>query len=140
MEAVSSGEARVRATILVVPVSRPDIMRPRLLGAAAAVAAAFLGMSAACRGGPGESPGGRPNLVIILGDDVGRNDLGPYGHPTIRTPHLDRLAKGGLLFESAFLTTSSCSPTRCSLLTGRYPHSAGAPDAQDHLPADQVGF
>jgi arylsulfatase A-like enzyme len=80
----------------------------------------------------------RSNLIIILGDDVGRNDLGPYGHPTIRTPNLDRMAKSGLLFERAFLTISSCSPARCSILTGRYPHSTGATDAQDHLLPGQV--
>jgi arylsulfatase A-like enzyme len=80
----------------------------------------------------------RPNLIIILGDDIGRNDLAPYGHPTIRTPNLDRMAKTGLLFERAFLTISSCSPARCSILTGRYPHSAGATDAHDHLLPDQV--
>jgi N-sulfoglucosamine sulfohydrolase len=79
-----------------------------------------------------------PNFVIILGDDVGRNDLGPYGHPHIRTPNLDRLAASGFRFDRAFLSISSCSPARCSILTGRYPHSAGATDAHHHLQKDQV--
>lgn len=94
---------------------------------------------AAVRGAP-RQPGAdrRPNLIVIIGDDVGRNDLGPYGHPHIRTPNLDRMAATGLRFERAFLTISSCSPARCSILTGRYPHSAGASEAQQHLPPDQV--
>ncbi len=79
-----------------------------------------------------------PNVVIFIADDQGMGDLGCYGHPTLKTPHIDRLAKEGMLFESAFLTISSCSPTRCSLLTGRYPHNTGAEDLHAPLPADQM--
>ncbi|MGF1579397.1 MAG: sulfatase [Gemmataceae bacterium] len=82
----------------------------------------------------------RPNIVIIIADDVGWNDLGCYGHPHIRTPNLDKLAKEGMRFTAAFLTTSSCSPSRCSIMTGRYPHSTGAPELHQPLPANQVVF
>ena len=78
-----------------------------------------------------------PNVVIFIADDQGMGDLSCYGHPTLKTPHIDRLAQEGMLFESAFLTISSCSPTRCSLLTGRYAHNTGAEDLHDPLPADQ---
>lgn len=80
----------------------------------------------------------RPNFVIIVADDAAWNDFGAYGHPHIRTPHVDRLATEGMRFTSAFLTASQCSPTRASVLTGRYPHSTGAGDLHDPLPAGQV--
>ena len=82
----------------------------------------------------------RPNIIMIFADDVSWNDLGCYGHPTIRTPNLDRLAKEGLRFDNAYLTTSSCSPSRCSVITGRYPHNTGAPELHTPLPEKQVLF
>ncbi|HUT95927.1 MAG TPA: arylsulfatase [Thermoguttaceae bacterium] len=65
----------------------------------------------------------RPNVVLILVDDMGWSDLGCYGGE-IRTPNVDSLAAGGLRF-SAFYNTGRCCPTRASLLTGLYPHQAG---------------
>ena len=64
-----------------------------------------------------------PNIIIILADDLGYSDLGCYGGE-IETPHLDQLAKGGLRMNS-FYNASRCCPTRASLLTGLYPHTAG---------------
>ena len=61
------------------------------------------------------APAARPNFVLFIADDVSAADFGCYGHPTLRTPHVDRLAAGGLRFTNAYLTTSSCSPTRTSL-------------------------
>lgn len=66
---------------------------------------------------------GRPNVVIVLVDDLGFADLGCYGSE-IRTPHLDALAARGLRYTD-FHTTPMCSPTRAALLTGRNPHSVG---------------
>jgi len=82
----------------------------------------------------------RPNFVVIIGDDISWNDYGTYGHPHIQTPHVDQLAKSGIRFDLAFLTTSSCSPSRCSIMTGRYPHSTGAGELHQPLPADQIIF
>jgi arylsulfatase A-like enzyme len=65
----------------------------------------------------------RPNIVVILSDDMGFSDLGCYGGE-IQTPNLDSLAAGGLRF-SQFYNTARCCPTRASLLTGLYPHQAG---------------
>ncbi len=79
----------------------------------------------------------RPNVVIIIADDQGEGDLGCYGHPVLKTPNIDRLAAEGMLFDRAFLTISSCSPSRSSILTGRYPHNTGAEDLHQPLPADQ---
>ncbi len=80
------------------------------------------------------------NFLILIADDLGWGDAGFCGHPTIRTPNLDRLARDGMSFEQAFLTCSSCSPSRSSILTGRYPHSTGASELHLPLPADQVVF
>jgi arylsulfatase A-like enzyme len=82
----------------------------------------------------------RPNFIIIIGDDIGWNDIGAYGHPYIRTPNIDRLAGEGIRFDNAFLTISSCSPSRCSIMTGRYPHNTGAGELHQPLPADQIIF
>lgn len=79
-----------------------------------------------------------PNFVIIVADDMSWDDAGVYGHPNIQTPNIDRLAEEGLRFEFAFLTTSSCSPSRSSVLTGRYPHATHAGELHLPLPADQL--
>lgn len=75
-----------------------------------------------------------PNIVLIIADDMNWNDCGAYGHPAIRTPNIDRLADEGLLFQHAYLTTSSCSPSRSSLITGKYPHNTGAEQLHWPLP------
>jgi arylsulfatase len=65
----------------------------------------------------------RPNIVLILADDMGYSDIGCYGGE-IRTPNLDRLARGGTRFTQ-FYNTARCCPTRASLLTGLHPHQVG---------------
>ncbi len=74
-------------------------------------------------GDAGERDAGRPNIVLILADDLGFSDLGCYGSE-IATPNLDRLAAGGLRFTQ-FYNAARCCPTRAALLTGLYPHQAG---------------
>jgi len=64
----------------------------------------------------------KPNVIIILTDDMGYSDIGSFGSE-IRTPNIDRLASNGLRFTH-FYNTARCSPTRASLLTGLYPHQA----------------
>jgi N-sulfoglucosamine sulfohydrolase len=81
-----------------------------------------------------------PNIVFFIADDVSQEDFGCYGHPTLKTPHTDALAAGGMRFDNAYLTTSSCSPSRCSIITGRYPHNTGAPELHVRLPEEQVRF
>src|SRR3954469_22916629 len=66
-----------------------------------------------------------PNLVFILTDNHGAWTLGCYGNPDIRTPHIDRLAKEGVLFTRAFASNAVCSPTRATLLTGLIPSQHG---------------
>ena len=66
---------------------------------------------------------GRPNIILILADDMGLSDIGCYGSE-IETPTLDQLAAGGIRFTQAY-NCARCCPTRASLLTGLYPHQAG---------------
>jgi N-sulfoglucosamine sulfohydrolase len=80
----------------------------------------------------------RPNVVLIIADDVSVSDFGCYGNPNIRTPNIDKLASDGMRFTNAYLTTSQCSPTRCSIITGRYPHNTGAPELHIELPEGQI--
>ena len=65
----------------------------------------------------------KPNVVLILNDDMGYSDIGCYGGE-VETPNLDRLAANGLRFSS-FYNTARCSPSRASLLTGLHPHQTG---------------
>src|SRR4051812_32839250 len=87
-----------------------------------------------------DPPPERPNFLILIADDAAWDDIGCYGHPHIRTPNIDRLAQQGMRFAAAFLTCSSCSPSRSSIMTGRYPHSTGAAELHMPLPANQVLF
>lgn len=81
-----------------------------------------------------------PNFIFYITDDIGWNDLGAYGNTFVRTPNADKLAEEGAKFENFYLTTSSCSPSRSSIITGRYPHNTGAPELHDPLPREQVMF
>ncbi len=79
----------------------------------------------------------RPNIVLLIADDLGPGDIGAVGHPTIQTPNLDRLIADGVYFQRAFATSSSCSPSRASIFTGRWPHATGAEDLHVPLPTAQ---
>ena len=67
----------------------------------------------------------RPNIVLIVSDDQGFGDLGCYGSSVIHTPHLDRLARDGVRLTNFYVTSPACTPSRGSLLTGRYPQRNG---------------
>ncbi len=74
------------------------------------------------------SPTSRPNIVILLSDDLGWADLGCYGSTFHETPHLDQLAREGTRFTHYYTAGSICSPTRASLMTGKYPVRTGITD------------
>jgi N-acetylglucosamine-6-sulfatase len=79
----------------------------------------------------------RPNMVVILVDDMRWDEFGKAGHAYLQTPNIDRLATEGVMFVNAFATTPLCSPSRASFLTGQYPHTHGivdntARDEQSH--------
>src|SRR6516225_7733529 len=84
-----------------------------------------------------------PNVIIILADDLGYGDLGCYGHPKFKTPHLDRMAAEGVRLTQFNTPMPFCAPTRAALLTGRYPVRHGltsnpTPDASPQ--ADALGL
>jgi len=98
-----------------------------------------------------ESDHERPNIVVILCDDLGYGDLGCYGHPHITTPNLDELASAGIRLTACYSAAPVCSPSRVGLLTGRSPNRAGVydwipaargvrPDARDqvHLRREEI--
>ncbi|MGB8169489.1 MAG: sulfatase [Chthoniobacteraceae bacterium] len=78
---------------------------------------------------------GRPNVLFILSDDLRPAALGCYGSANVKTPNIDRLAAEGVRFANAFCTTSLCSPSRASILTGLYAHHHGVRDNFTELPA-----
>ena len=67
----------------------------------------------------------RPNILIVLADDLGYGDIGCYGHPKIKTPHLDRFAASGLKLTDCYAAHPNCSPARTGLMTGRTPFRVG---------------
>ena len=88
-----------------------------------------------------------PNVVIIFCDDLGYGDLGCFGHPTIRTPNLDRMATEGQRWTSFYVAASVCTPSRAALLTGRLPIRTGmcgenprvlSPESAGGLPVEEV--
>ena len=72
-----------------------------------------------------EPDGGEPNIIFILTDNIQHDDFGFMNHPFIQTPGLDKLAGEGVVFENVFNTSSLCSPSRASILTGAYAHNHG---------------
>jgi arylsulfatase len=101
--------------------------------------AALLAFGIACAG-PAlpASAHDRPNIVVVLVDDLGYSDIGPYGGE-VPTPNLDRLAARGVRFTQAY-NAARCSPTRASLLTGLYPHQAGMGWLDDLVKANSRGI
>ena len=82
----------------------------------------------------------RPNVLFVLCDDLRWNALGCTGNPHIKTPHIDSLAKQGVLFENSFCTTSLCSPSRASILSGMYAHAHGVTNNFTEYPSDMASF
>jgi arylsulfatase A-like enzyme len=104
----------------------------------------FLAVSA---GHGQKSTDSRPNFIIIFADDLGYGDLGIYGHPTLKTPNLDRMAMEGQKWTNFYAAASVCTPSRAALLTGRYPVRSGMssnvnrvlfPDSKNGLPAEEI--
>jgi N-acetylglucosamine-6-sulfatase len=82
----------------------------------------------------------RPNVVLILIDDLRYDTFGYMGHPFVETPNIDFLANNGMQFTRAFVTTSLCSPSRASFLSGRYMHNHRVVDNADPMPEGTVTF
>ncbi|MEL6429377.1 MAG: arylsulfatase [Planctomycetota bacterium] len=98
-----------------------------------------------------QSPARRPNVVVILADDLGAGELGCYGQTRIRTPHIDSIAARGVRFTDGYSGAPVCAPSRCALLTGRHTGHAAVrdnweaggwgpdePEGQLPLPAEEI--
>ena len=81
----------------------------------------------------------KPNFVIIMADDLGYGDLACYGHPTIRTPELDRMAAEGMRLTQFYSGSPVCTPSRAALMTGRYPARSGLCGQRRVLFPDSIG-
>jgi arylsulfatase A-like enzyme len=97
-----------------------EITRRQALAALGGAAAVGIGGLSFPTGLFARTPGRRPNIIFVLTDDHRYDCLGAAGHPFLVTPNMDRLANEGIMFENAFVTTSLCSPSRASFLTGQY--------------------
>lgn len=95
-------------------------------------------ISAAAVASPAMAGKAKRNLVVILSDDHSYNTMGCAGHPWLKTPGLDRMANGGALFSNAFVTTSLCSPSRASIMTGQYAHAHRVLDNSTPFSKDAV--
>src|SRR2546423_14296968 len=95
-----------------------------------ALAAVLLPLSAVHAADPAR----RPNVVFILTDDQRWDCLGCAGHPYLKTPNIDRLAREGVYFKKAFCTTSLCSPCRATILSGLYSHTHKVPNNFTEFP------
>jgi len=121
-----------------------DLSR-RVFGGSYAVALVACVFSLATVAVAAEPP--RPNVVIVLADDLGYGDLGCYGHPSIDTPCLDRMAREGQRWTEFYVAASVCTPSRAGLMTGRLPVRSGMcslrrhvlyPDSAGGLPASEI--
>jgi N-acetylglucosamine-6-sulfatase len=97
-------------------------------------------LTGGCRRAPAEQPPRRPNILFILLDDLRADTLGYAGHPYVKTPQIDRIANEGVNFKNAFCTTSLCSPSRASLLSGVYAHKHGVTNNFTEFPAAMNSF
>lgn len=79
----------------------------------------------------------RPHIILIMSDDQGYGDSGFNGHPFVKTPHLDEMARNGIVFRNFHAAAPVCSPTRASVLTGRHPFRANVPNHGHYLRPDE---
>jgi len=112
--------------------------RDRALLAAAIIVVAL--PAGGCRRPPAEQPSRRPNILFVLLDDLRADTLGYAGHRAVKTPQIDRIANEGVNFKNAFCTTSLCSPSRASLLSGVYAHKHGVTNNFTEFPAAMNNF
>src|SRR5215204_3195957 len=84
-----------------------------------------------------KNDGPRPNIVLIITDDLGYGDLGSYGAPDVKTPNIDRLARDGVRLTDAYANGPVCTPTRAALISGRYQQRVGLEWVLTISPADR---
>jgi arylsulfatase A-like enzyme len=108
---------------------------------AAQVSASAVGKAVAGQSAADEvAAGRRPNVLVVICDDIRWNALSCAGHPHLKTPHIDSLARDGVFFSNMFCTTSLCSPSRASILSGLYAHTHGVTNNFTEYPARFQSF
>src|SRR6478752_7362595 len=90
--------------------------------------------------GVGQSAQAKPNILVIVGDDMGYADIGVHGCKDIPTPHIDSIAKNGIRCTSGYVSGPYCSPTRAGLMTGRYQQRFGHEFNPGPNPSEQFGL
>jgi len=78
----------------------------------------------------------RPNILLVMADDHGFGDTGFTGHPFVKTPNLDAMARVGVVFNRFYASAPVCSPTRASVMTGRHPFRVNVPNHGHYLRPD----
>ena len=78
-----------------------------------------------------------PHIVLVMADDHGYGDCGFTGHPFVRTPNLDQMAKSGVVFNRFYASAPVCSPTRASVMTGRHPFRTNVPNHGHYMRPDE---
>jgi len=132
-----------------VPSGVEGMSRRRFIKALGIAAGTFMlpGCGRSIESSPNTRASKKPNFVIIFADDLGYGDLGCFGHPTIRTPNLDRMAAEGQKWTNFYVGASVCTPSRAALLTGRLPIRSGMcdddrrvlfPDSAGGLPESEI--
>ena len=115
----------------------PYIHSGRVMGRTFAILTALMFATAAVAAAqPPVRVAGRPNVVLIITDDIGYGDLSSYGAPDIRTPNIDRLAKDGVRFTDFYANGAVCTPTRAALISGRYQQRVGLETVLTTAPAN----
>ena len=127
--------------------------RRRCISTIVASVIALAAFAAVCPGyaaAKGGASSAKPNVVVVFVDDLGWRDLGCYGSDFYETPNIDKLAKQGAMFSQAYSSCCLCSPTRASLMTGKYPQRVGITDylethratgpnsAESSIPASEI--
>ncbi|MGM0531639.1 MAG: sulfatase family protein [Bacteroidota bacterium] len=118
-------------------------LKARFIAIAILVSFGVAGTQMSCMARSNNQKNTKPNFVVIFTDDLGYGDLGVFGHPTIKTPNLDRMATEGQKWTNFYVASSVCSPSRAALLTGRLPIRTGVtdvlfPDSDTGLPQSEV--
>lgn len=112
----------------------------RCLAAFSCLITALLGWSSLAQADDVSPAAKQRNVVFILADDHRYDAMGFLGHPFLKTPQLDRMAKSGVYMKNAFVTTSLCSPSRASILTGQYMHNHRVTDNNNPAPEGTIFF
>ena len=112
--------------------TRREFLRNSAMGTAALAATSVLAQNSSKN--KVEAAAKQRNIVFIFIDDLRFDALGILGHPFVETPHLDALARNGVIADNAYVTTSLCSPSRATVLSGQYAHRHGVLDNNTELP------